>query len=564
MIDALTMLPGLTARFSLLATMALTAGSLSTATWPSARRDTYARQPGIDALNYAFRLEVSDTTNAIAGELTLDLRVLDAAVKEVRLDLVNRAPALSDKGMRVEAVTVNGAAVAITHADNVLRIPLPSRVSVPQHARVTVRYAGTPANGLQIGPNKHGDRTFFSDNWPDRARHWLPVIDHPYDKATSEFIVTAPSHYQVVSNGLEVERTDLPGNRRRTHWRNGVPIAPWLYVLGVARFAVQRVDTFEGKAIETWVYPQDRDAGFFDFAEPTKRVLAFYSDYVGPFAYERLANIQSNSVSGGMEAASAILYHESSVTGTRSERWRNVVIHEIAHQWFGNAVTEADWDDVWLSEGFATYFTLLFIEHAYGRDEFVRGLEASKRTVLSFAAKNPGYTIIHRNLSRMENVTSSHTYQKGSWILHMLRGVVGDDAFQRGIRAYYAAHFNANATTADFRRAMEAASGRDLGAFFDQWLYQPGNLQLAGNWRYDAATKQVQITLDQVQTDDSVFTMPLDVAVQLPGQPVPVRHRVQLSAKRDRFTIDVPAAPTDVRLDPDHWVLMEATFGRVR
>lgn len=101
---------------------------------------------------------------------------------------------------------------------------------------------------------------------------------------------------------------------------------------------------------------------------PWLYVLAFYSDTVGPFSYEKLANVQSNSVSGGMEAASAIFYSEGSVTGDRSVRWRNVVILEIAHQWFGNAVTESDWDDVWLSEGFATYFTLLYVEHAYGRD----------------------------------------------------------------------------------------------------------------------------------------------------------------------------------------------------
>jgi aminopeptidase N len=332
----------------------------------------------------------------------------------------------------------------------------------------------------------------------------------------------------------------------------------------VARFAVQQVDTFEGKAIETWVYPQDRDAGFDDFATPTKSVLAFYSDYVGPFAYERLANIQSNSVSGGMESASAILYHESSVTGTRSVRWRNVVIHEIAHQWFGNAVTEYDWNDVWLSEGFATYFTLLYIEHAYGREEFVRGLEASKRTVMTFAAANPNYTIIHPNLERMEDVTSSHTYQKGSWVLHMLRGVVGDEAFQRGIRAYYREHFNANATTADFRRAMEEASGMDLEAFFEQWLYKEGTLKVAGGWTYDARSKQIRITLDQVQTDGSAFTMPIEVAVQLRGQATPTVHRVQMNARTNVFTIEAASEPTDVRLDPNVKVLMDASFARAR
>lgn len=529
---------------------------------PPAPPDTYPKNTAIDALNYSFRLELSDTTDAIVGELTLDLRFMAPGVRALRLDLVNAAATHGGKGMQVSAVTMDGAAVPFTHVNDELLIPLAAAPVVQQRVRVVVRYAGTPATGLIIGRNKHGDRTFFSDNWPNRARHWLPTIDHPYDKATSEFIVTAPSHYQVVSNGLQVESTDVPGGRRRTHWRNLVPISPWLYVLGVARFAMQRVDTFDGKPIETWVYPQDRDAGFADFASPTKDVLAFYSDYVGPFAYERLANIQASSVAGGMESASAILYHESSVTGTRNARWRNVVIHEVAHQWFGNAVTEHDWDDVWLSEGFATYFTLLYIEHAYGRDEFVRGLEASRRTVVSFAAKNPGYTIIHQNLSRMEDVTSSHTYQKGSWVLHMLRGLIGTEAFRSGIRTYYQRHFNGNATTADFRRAMEEASGRDLGWFFEQWLYKPGTLKVAGRWTYDASAKQVRIALDQTQSDGSLFTMPLEVAVYATGQAAPVMHRVQMNSKANVFTIAVPSEPADVRMDPNLWVLMEATFER--
>jgi aminopeptidase N len=143
----------------------------------------------------------------------------------------------------------------------VLTITLPRPSTRGQRLRVQVAYAGTPASGLKIANNRYGDRTFFSDNWPNRARHWLPTVDHPYDKATAEMIVTAPAHYQVVSNGLLAEQTDLPGGRRRTHWRQSVPIAPWLYVLGVARFAVQHVDTFQGKAIQTWVYAQDRDAG---------------------------------------------------------------------------------------------------------------------------------------------------------------------------------------------------------------------------------------------------------------------------------------------------------------
>ena len=384
------------------------------------------------------------------------------------------------------------------------------------------------------------------------------MIDHPYDKATSEFIVTAPSHYQVVSNGLQTEETDLKNGNRLTHWKQSVPIASWLYVLGAARFAMQHVDQFDGKAIQTWVYYQDRDAGFYDFAEPTKKVLEYYSDRIGPFVYEKLANIQSNSVSGGMEAASAILYSENCVVGDRNERWRNVVIHEIAHQWFGNAVTEYDWDDVWLSEGFATYFTLLFIEHQYGRDAFLKGLASSKKSVDAFYAKNPGYRIIHNNLDDMNQVTSSQTYQKGSWTLHMLRGLLGDDIFWKGIRSYYAKHMNGSATTADFITAMEEASGKSLKDFFDQWLYKPGTLRIKGNWQYNEAKKEVTIRLDQVQNDGSIFKMPLQIAIQRQGKSIPLITTVTLADKSNTFTIPVEALPTEVVLDPDTWVLMDA------
>ncbi len=134
-----------------------------------------------------------------------------------------------------------------------------------------------PADGLKIGPTKYGDRSFFNENWPNRARHWLPTVDHPYDKATSEFIVTAPVKYKVVSNGLLQEESQINKEFKLTHWKQSVPVSCWLFVLGVAEFAVQQVGEFDGKSIETWVYPKDREAGFHDFANPTKQVLQFYT-----------------------------------------------------------------------------------------------------------------------------------------------------------------------------------------------------------------------------------------------------------------------------------------------
>ena len=522
--------------------------------------DDYPKNPNIDAINYVFKIDLSDDTDEIICEATIDVRFLSAGVQYLRLDLTNVSSELKNKGMHVSGIISNGNSLTYRHENNVLYIKLHAPSTVNQRRKYTITYNGIPTAGLKIANNKYGDRTFFSDNWPDKARNWLPTIDHPYDKAMCEFIVTAPDHYQVVSNGIIVEETDIPGGKRLTHWKQSVPIAPWLFVLGVARFAVQYVDEFEGKSIQTWVYHQDRDAGFYDFAEPTKNVLDFYSNYIGPYSYEKLANIQSNSVGGGMEAASAIFYGENSVTGKRSVRWRNVIIHEIAHQWFGNAVTEYDWDDVWLSEGFATYFTLLFIEHQYGRDAFIEGLISSKERVNTFYEKNREYRIVHDNLKDMQKVTSSQTYQKGSWVLHMLRGVIGTDNFWKGIQSYYHKYRNSNATTDDFRSEMEEVSGIDLSTFFQQWLYKGGTLKYAGSWQFDADESRVKIKLDQVQNDGSLFKMPLEIGIYFAGQYDPQIEIVQVNERSNFFTINVVSEPDSIILDPNTWILMEADF----
>ncbi|WP_339757653.1 M1 family metallopeptidase [Algoriphagus aquimarinus] len=522
--------------------------------------DKYPKNPKVNILNYQFQIELSDDTDEIKCKAKIDVSYLGEGVQVLRLDLTKASEALENKGMTVSQVMADGKELSFTHEGDALKITLPAASRINQRSQYTVVYSGVPATGLKIANNKHGDRTFFSDNWPDKARNWLAVVDHPYDKATSEFVVTAPDHYQVVSNGLKVEETDLGNGNRLTHWKQSVPIASWLYVLGVAEFAVQHVDDFDGKAIETWVYRQDRDAGFYDFAEPTKKALEFYSDYVGPFSYEKLANIQSNSVSGGMEAASAILYSEGSVVGDRNERWRNVVIHEIAHQWFGNAVTEYDWDDVWLSEGFATYFTSLFIEHQYGQDAFMEQMTTSKKRVDSFHAENPGYTIIHDNLDDMSKVTTSQTYHKGSWVLHMLRGMIGDDLFWKGIRTYYAKYQDLNATTADFRREMEEVSGVDLGVFLEQWLYKSGALVVDGSWSYDKNKKALNIALNQTQDDGSLFVMPIQVAIYQSDTKNPMIETVTINKENNTFSLPINFEPTKVVLDPDSWVLMESAF----
>ncbi len=539
---------------STLAAVALIASSAAVL-----RADPYPRQP-IDVEHYHFAITLADSTDRIDGQATIRLRLLQGGVTQVALDLAGITSERQGRGMRVLGVARAGRTLAFQHAADRLLITLDGAVASGAILELVVRYAGIPADGLQIKPNPHGDRAFFSDNWPDKGHHWLPMIDHIADKATMEMDVTAPAHYQVISNGVRVEQTDDTRGMRRTVWRESVPIAPWLYALGVAHFAVQRVGDYNGVPIETWVFSQQREAGFHDFAVPTKDALAFYSEWIGPFSYEKLANVQSNSVSGGMEAASAIFYSAGSVAGTRPVRWRNVVIHEIAHQWFGDAVTESDWNEVWLSEGFATYFTLLFIEHAYGRDEFADGLRASRKTVIAFDSTHPNYRVVHENLVNMADVTTAMTYQKGSWTLHMLRAEMGDDQFWTGIRKYYARYRDRITTTAEFREVMERAAGHDLGAFFQQWLYRGGIPKLAGTWRWDAKARQVVVDLTQTQPGDP-FAVPIEFGLTFAGAPTRV-VRADLAARTGHFTFPADVAPTAVDLDPNVRLLFDGRLER--
>ena len=523
-------------------------------------KDPYPKNPNIDILNYSFELHLNDSNNIIYGVANIKLNIKPSE-KNVRLDLISQSN--SGNGMVVKKVLFNGNEISYSHLNDEININT-ENVKYSSSDVITIKYSGIPITGLIIGPNMHGDRTFFSDNWPNKARNWLPLVDHPYDKSTSEFIIIAPDHYQVISNGLLVEESNLDNNLKKTHWRQSVPISCWLYAIGVAEFAVDYVDYFEGKSIQTWVYKQDRDKGFYDFKVPTKHTLEFFSDYVGPFAYEKLANVQSNSVKGGMESATAIFYSDVSVTGDRSTRWRNVIIHEVAHQWFGNCVTEYDWDDVWLSEGFATYFTLMFREHAYGRDDFVQGLLNAKDRVFDFYEKDKNASIVHDNLKDMKDVlTYSLQYQKGAWVLHMLRNYVGEEAFRNGIRNYYNKYFNSNTTTEEFKAEIEKTSGLDLDTFFDQWLYNGGNIILDGAWKYDSKKKQIYFEIDQVQNDGYYFEMPLEIGLVFDDKNLYKIETINLEKSNRRYYISSEYKPIDIIIDPNTKLLARWNFDKI-
>lgn len=519
--------------------------------------DTYPRQPGIDVLHYVFRLRLTDASDEIAGETTITVKVTQDSVPELQLDLISPA---AGRGMTVQSVRKGGPidipgpasdALMFTHSDNRLKVILPPLNKAGQEFTFTVRYRGIPARGLEIGANLHGDRSFFANNWPNLIRNWLPMLDHPYDKATSEFVITAPSHYQVVANGLLIEELDQPDGSRLTHWKQSVPIASWLNTLAVARFSSHRADSVAGIPLQTWVFPQDRDTGLTLFEDTARRALRFFVDRIGPYSYEKLANIQAAGFTGGTEYASAIFYGEKGVSQGQAP-----IAHEIAHQWFGDSVTEKDWDDVWLSEGFATYFALLFTEHDRGRDAFVDGLKRSRAQVLQLEQKLPNTPVIHRNLTDMANVLNQLIYQKGGWTLHMLRNEVGTENFWTGIREYYRRYQNGNASTADLRAIFEQVSGKPLDWFFAQWLNRPGVPKIEGAWRYDAVKKTVDVTVTQSQTA-APFRIKVDVGIIAKDGELPKVQTIELTGRQATQSIPVAAPPVGVTLDPDTTLLME-------
>jgi aminopeptidase N len=535
-------------------TFLLLAGALFAARPTPACADSYPRQAGIDVRAYVFRLELKDGTSAIAGEADIDVAFTADGVRELWLDLVG--PSADGKtGMTVEQVTGNGRPLVYTHEKNRIRIDLGARSRTGDRRRVTVRYGGTPADGLLIGTNRDGERVFFGDNFPDRARHWLPTIDHPYDKAACEFVVTAPEAYQVVAPGALVETSSLSGGRRLTRYREAAPITTYCMVIGVGRFAVETIGQVNGAPVQSWVYAPERDRGFSDF-RIALQPMQLYSWKIGAYAYEKLANVQSKTRYGGMENSSAIFYAERAVTGQGTNG--NLFAHEIAHQWFGDSVTESDWDHTWLSEGFATYLTHVYNEYTVGRDALVRGLRRDRDTVVRYGLKHPADAVVTPADAALDNILSTNSYQKGGWVLHMLRRQVGEDAFFKGLAAYYARYRNANALTDDFRRVMEEVSGQPLEAFFRQWVYTPGQPLIQGRWSY--AKGVLTVRLEQAQTAGIVFDTRLDIGIITDRSAAPRVETVPIGQRAQTFTFPVDKEPIDVVLDPNTWLLAE--FGR--
>ena len=498
----------------------------------------------VDIQHYKLTLAVNDANNSIDATMQVTLK-FKKKVEEFQLDLI-RKDSISGKGMVIDSIFQNNVSVSFTHTEN--KISIQPKHPFPGIAYTyTISYHGIPKDGLIIGENIHGDRTFFGDNWPNRAHNWFPCVDHPSDKATIEYLIKTPSHYQVIANGYLAEETNLTPNLKLYHWISTVPLPTKIMVIGIAQFAVQHLGAIHCVPVSTWVYPQTKEQGFYDFSI-AKNMLNFFIENLGEYPYKKLANVQSKTRFGGMENGNTIFYPEGSVTGTRKNE--NTIAHEIVHQWFGNSATEIDWPHIWLSEGFANYFTDLYVLEKKGDEAFQKRMQNERVIVLNYF-KRVQSPVINTTTNYL-GLLNANTYQKGAWVLHMLRKQLGNETFWKGIRAYYQKYKSKNASTSDFKNVMIEVSGKNLDTFFEQWLYKTGHPVLKTNWIYH--DDKIRLIVDQIQETNFEFLLDIELIYDDGTSEI---KTIDVQAKSAPFVIETNGKVTDIKLDPNTQLLFE-------
>ncbi len=467
----------------------------------------------IDVQHYRFEIALNDQNDTIAGKATISIKFPEAT-DHFYLDF---AAYKNGEGMIVKKIfTGNQDDSTLKFSTEVrqnrtldasrIKIALKRKVVKDETLLVTVLYMGKPKDGLIISKNMHGDRTFFADNWPTRAHYWIPCNDRPDDKASVEFFVTAPSHYKVISNGIKLEEKNITDQMKLTHWKEVQPLPTKVMVIGVARFEVKEYSSNStGIPVTAWVYPQDMENGFKDYS-PAPEIVQFFSSYIAPFPFQKLANVQSTTIFGGMENAGAIFYAETSVTGNKNIE--PLLAHEIVHQWFGDMASEKSFSHLWLSEGFATYLTNIYLESKYGQKDLSNRMEEDRQEIISFVkeVKQP----VVDSISNYMSLLNANSYQKGGWVLHMLRKEVGDEVFKNILQSYYRQYKGKNADTHDFITVAEKESGKNLKWFFQQWLYRPGIPRLI--IRKQTVKEGIRLTVMQVQ--DELYQVKLPVSIE--------------------------------------------------
>lgn len=507
-------------------------------------------------LNYNVSLSFNDQlTELTAARAEISVLLLKDKVSVIDLDFGE---------LEIDSVTVAKRAAKYDRSSGSLRISLSQPMPRGTRVVIAVSYHGKPKDGLILANDKAGKPSAVGDNWPNRLHHWIPSLDHPSAKATVSFSVTAPARNIVVANGKLVGVETISNATRIWTYNEAVPIPPYCMIVAVGDFAQLQPSQTTITPLAYYVPQPDKDFAIRGFA-PANPSLKFFSETVAPYPYEKLALIIGSTRFGGMENSSAIVFSStlfdprptaseplSKTFNIRSGLVR-LVAHEIAHQWFGDSVTESTWSDLWLSEGFATYFAGLFIQREEGEEAFQEYMKSAAAKYFSY--ENKTYTPIHDSETEdLFKLLNANNYEKGSWVLHMLRSELGDQNFFRGIRNYYSKHRDGIATTEDLRLAFEKVSGQNLREFFQRWIYSAGHPKYDLTWEWASRKKTLKLLLKQTQAGNS---FPNAVPVEITTSSGKRLIVLKPTSKRTVREVALHEAPSSVKLDPANTVLKE-------
>ena len=503
-----------------------------------------------DVLHYRLDFEVVPSTRFLGGSNTMTVRCREDGVTAFRFWL--------QSGMSITSVRVDGSNAQWSRLDSAtLEVELEGRCDEDEIFELEVVYEGFPVStGLaSIVFETQGEWPVVSTlSEPWFSYTWWPVKEDSRDKATGEMLVTVPDELTVVSNGVLIDVDALSGHRRRFHWSTDYPMSPYLFAFSATHYMTFD-DTFifdQGSMpVEFFIYPESDTAanrnGWLDSVD----MLATFGDLYGlyPFIDEKYA-IYQFPWGGGME------HQTATGQGGRSAFSESLTAHELAHQWWGDMVTCATWSDIWLNEGFAMYSEALWFEHRSGTPD-----QAALHQAMFFRRPDEfDDTVYVYDTSDVRRIFSgNYSYRKGSWVVHMLRGVVGDGTFFAILDAYREQFEYLAADTEDLRAVAEDVSGRDLSWFFDRWVYRGGAPAYSYGWQELEIDGQpyLEISLEQTQ-DESPFTMPVTVETLELGQSR--SYTIWNDARMQHFLIPVSAAVDDLDLDPDDWILTRSVM----
>ncbi len=503
-------------------------------------------------LHYAVNLTLDEQLSEIAAQATITVQILESNLSFIDFDFGR---------MVIQSVSINNQAVEYERPAGLLKLSLPMQFGKGDQATVEVKYRGRPDDGLILSRDKDGRPSAVGDNWPNRVHHWIPSLDHPAAKATVSFTVTAPARKEVVANG---RLTGITGSTATRTWTfsEASPIPPYCMIVAVGEFARLEAPEPALTPLTYYVPPSDKKYALQGFA-PAAPSLKVFSELIAPYPYDKLALIVGPTRFGGMENSSAIVFTNNLFVPRPREAVSqvfkvrrgivNLVAHEIAHQWFGNSVTQSTWSDLWLSEGFATYFAALFIEQTDGQAAFQDYMREAEQQYLAYAARNRT-PIFDDQTEDLMKLLNANNYQKGAWVLHMLRSQLGDETFFRGIQAYYNKHQSATASTEDLRAALEKESGSELHDFFESWVYGKGHPQYELRWAWNKELRKLRIDLRQTQPEAAFANpLPIDVVTKLG----PVRFVLTPEGKEYSQEMSLEVQPLTIQADPHNTVLKE-------